>query len=132
MWIRYCSSLWMLLVVISLNGQCLYNKTALDEVAAQSDLIVDGKIVSAECMWNQSHTMIYTRYGIKVYSLFKGSATDTVFFYSAGGTVDLKKIKVEPSVHPPMDSYGLFMLAPAAKSTDLPAHALIASRGHLS
>ena len=132
MWIRYCSSLWMLLVVISLNGQCLYNKTALDEVAAQSDLIVDGKIVSADCMWNQSHTMIYTRYGIKVYSLFKGSATDTVFFYSAGGTVDLKKIKVEPSVHPSMDSYGLFMLAPAAKSTDLPAHALIASRGHLS
>ena len=132
MWIRYCSSVILLFLTISLNSQCLYNKATLEEVAAQSDIIVDGKIVSVECRWNQNHSMIYTRYGIKVYSLFKGSVTDTVFFYSAGGTVDLRKIKVEPSVHPPLDSYGLFMLSSAPLTADLPAKALIASQGHLS
>lgn len=132
MLVRYCSFLVVMMVAVSVHGQCLYNKTSIDQVVAQSDLIVDGKIVSAECMWNASHTMIYTRYGIKVYTLFKGAATDTVFFYSPGGTLDLRKIKVEPSVHPPLGSYGLFMLAAARKDRDLPVNALMASRGHLS
>ena len=61
MWFRYCSSVILLFFIISLNSQCLYNKATLEEVAAQSDIIVDGKIVSVECRWNQNHSMIYTR-----------------------------------------------------------------------
>ena len=115
-----------------LSAQCLYQNIKLDDVVAQATTIIDGKVISSESTWNNDHTMIYTRYGVRVYTWFKGPQTDTVYFYSPGGSVDLDAIKVEPAVHPSLGSYGLFMTTPADPSAKLPKSALLLSHGHLS
>ena len=55
-----------------------------------------------------------------------------VYFYSPGGEIDLKAIKVEPSVHPQPGSYGLFMVDAAEERSKLPQGALQLGFGHLS
>ena len=63
-------TIFMAVISTLLTAQCLYQKIEFDAVADQAATIVDGKVVSAECVWNADHSMIYTRYSIRVYTLY--------------------------------------------------------------
>ena len=125
-------TIFMAVVSTLLTAQCLYQKIEFDAVVDHASMVVDGKVISTECIWNADHSMIYTRYGIRVYTLYKGQADSIVYFNSPGGIIDLKAIKVEPSVHPQIGSFGLFMTSPADESSKLPQESLHLGFGHLS
>ncbi|MCC6634365.1 MAG: T9SS type A sorting domain-containing protein [Chitinophagaceae bacterium] len=71
----------------SLFAQALY-PVSIQEKAANSTLIIEGKVVERTSFWNTAHTMIFTSNKIKIYKVFKGEvAADFVEVLTQGGSV---------------------------------------------
>ncbi|MDD5570176.1 MAG: T9SS type A sorting domain-containing protein [Bacteroidales bacterium] len=72
---------------------------SLEERAAQSDLIIEGKVINQNSYRNNSGEMIYTSNIIEVYKVFKGIVqSETIEVVTIGGVVDDTWIQVEPSL----------------------------------
>lgn len=63
------------------------NTPFLSERAATSDVIFEGKVVSKESFWNESHTRIFTKNFVQVSHYLKGNGNDIFELITQGGEV---------------------------------------------
>ncbi|MBL4668339.1 MAG: hypothetical protein JKY30_03655, partial [Flavobacteriales bacterium] len=86
-------------------------KINLNTKVTQSQVIVEGKVISKESFWDANHYNIYTANKIEVYKVFKGSLTTSIIeIITPGGTVGLQRDVVEPSLSLSYNETGIFML----------------------
>ncbi len=77
----------------------------------QSQLIVEGKVISKRSFWDDNYHNIYTASKIEVYKVFKGFvSTSFIEVISPGGIVGTQKEVVHPSLELDHDDIGIFML----------------------
>ena len=84
---------------------------------ANSELIVEGKVVNQEGFWNEDKTLIYTAHEVQLYKVLKGKATtDRVIVISEGGVVGNKSMTNTVSPEIALNDYGVFFVNPVTKS----------------
>lgn len=92
-----------------LSAQCSVVEVPLVQRANASTVIVEGKVTGQYSYWNSNHSMIYTANTIELYKIFKGSvAADAIEIITEGGTVDMDRITVEPSLQLRVGDVGMF------------------------
>jgi hypothetical protein len=62
-------------------------KMSMEELTAEADTIVMGKVIKHESAWNDEHTAIFTDVTVEVAEVMKGSPGAEVTFRIAGGIV---------------------------------------------
>ena len=112
--LNYFMSLTLLLsiLLIPLTSQAQYGivKIPLNKQVELSSQIVEGKVLSSESFWNDSHTKIYTHHKIQVYKVFKGQPLETIEVITQGGVVNLEAQMVSHSLQLKNEDIGLFVL----------------------
>ncbi|MES2766409.1 MAG: PKD domain-containing protein [Bacteroidota bacterium] len=92
-------------------AQCMLYEVPLAQRIGEAELIVEGKVISQQSYWNESHSMIYTANLVEVHSVLKG---DLEIKYAEirteGGTVGNEAVRVEPGVKLLKGSAGMFFL----------------------
>ncbi len=78
---------------------------------SNSQLIVEGKVISKRSFWDNNNYNIYTASKIEVYKVFKGNLyTNFIEIITPGGIVGLHKEEVHPSLELENNDVGVFML----------------------
>lgn len=91
--------------------QCALEHWSLQKRVEHSDLIVEGRIMAKQSVWDSDHQNIYTLNTIEVYRLFKGSIqSDTIKVVTLGGTVGLERHTAYPSLQLDVFEIGVLML----------------------
>ena len=102
--------------MINVHAQCMLQEIPLTQRITESDLVVEGKVVSQNSYWDDNHQTIYTVNTVEVYKVFKGSfTTGSIEILTEGGTVDLDMIKVEPSLQLNLNEVGIFACIPVTR-----------------
>ena len=83
-----------LAVVLAAPAFPLMRKLMLSELAGNAEVIVTGKVVEKECMWNEKKTIIYTYVTISVDEYVKGEGEKEVVVRHLGGEVGRKGLIV--------------------------------------
>ncbi len=78
----------------------------------QSQLIVEGKVISKRSFWDVQQHNIYTANKVEVYKVFKGGniSTTVLEVITPGGTVGMHREEVHPSLELNVNDIGIFML----------------------
>ena len=92
--ITLCS---VLLVSNSSLAQCSLVTAAFEDLLAPGTTIVEARVKSTASFWGSAGEMIYTRYELEVYQVFKGNAGRSVDLIALGGVVGDVAVKVAPS-----------------------------------
>jgi PKD repeat protein len=99
-----------------LHAQCSVIEVPLADRVSASSVIVEGTVTNQYSYWNANHTMIYTANTIELYKIFKGSvATDAIEIITEGGTVEMDRITVEPSLTLSIGETGMFTCIPLTR-----------------
>jgi hypothetical protein len=94
--------------------QCMLTPIPLKNIVDNSQLIVDGKVLSSKSEWNESHTRIYTIHEVVVYSVIKGQIKSSqIQVITEGGHVDGKIHYATGTLQLLQDQVGLFCLTPS-------------------
>lgn len=103
-------AIFFLVSFYSYSNENLY-KVSLTEKTAYSSYIVEGKVSDRQSFWNSSHTMIYTKNTIQLFSVFKGSLQgQTVTVITEGGRVGNESVSTSSLLELNENSYGMFFL----------------------
>ena len=62
------------------------------QIGADSDAVVRGRVESNQSFWNERHTKVFTRVRIAVDQTYKGAGTATLELVQLGGTVGTMKV----------------------------------------
>ena len=104
------------LLFLTLLGTALHAQlyqVSLDEKVSQSNLIVEGRVISKTSFWNSAHTMIFTNNTIKVYKVFKGTLAATkIEVMTLGGNVGPDFVDVSEVLSLRQSQVGLFFCNP--------------------
>ncbi len=95
----------------------LMYEVPLEKQIASSSLIVEGKVISKESVWNNSKTLIYTINVVQVYKSFKGSSQENIEIITLGGTVGNDRLVVNPALKLNKGEIGIFMLHESTVNT---------------
>jgi len=103
------------LVFIVLPFNAIFAQGVLVEILLQkqieeSELVVEGKVIAKESLWDSKHQNIYTKNTVEVYKVFKGEIFTQIVIITKGGVVGLKAQKVTPSLQLSKNNIGLFLL----------------------
>ncbi len=94
-----------------LNAQCLSIPIPFEERVEQSELIVEGKVISQRCFWGVTYSLIFTANEIEVYKIFKGNLeAETVEVVTYGGVIGDQALAVHPSLKLQPDNTGIFLI----------------------
>ena len=111
---RIYTLLFFLLLLSSsfnLTAQCVLFEIPIDERISQSVHIVEGKVISQRCFWDDDRHNIHTANKIKISKSFKGLLlTDEVEILTRGGAVDMEIQKDYPSLQLKKGEVGIFFL----------------------
>lgn len=112
----FLSSWWLL--ASSLHAQ-LY-ELPFAEIFDRSSLVVEGRVVARQSLWDNGHRGIYTHNLIEVTRVYKGLSSSGKYLnvITLGGVVGDRMCLVSESVQYNTGDYGLFCLIPCAY--DLP------------
>jgi hypothetical protein len=78
---------------------------------SQSQLIIEGEVISKRSFWDNKQHNIYTANEVMVYKIFKGTEiTQVLEVITPGGTVGLNKEEVQPSLALSIGDKGIFTL----------------------
>lgn len=92
-------------------AQCGMIPSPINERIANSDLVVEGRVIAQEGVWNNQHTMIYTINTVEIFKIFKGNlSSQTVQVLTKGGTVNLIHDEVSIGLKLLVGQTGLFTL----------------------
>ncbi len=92
-------------------AQCAIEPWSLEKRINKSTLVIEGKVISKEGVWNKDKGNIYTINTVEVYKIFKGSITaGEVRFITLGGTVGLDMVIANPSLELNPNETGVFLL----------------------
>lgn len=109
---------FMLLASNVSTAQCSQEHTDLTTLLSPSTMVVEAQVKNASSFWGSGGEMIYTRYELEVFQVFKGKARNTVELIALGGVVGDQAMKVMPSTELQVGEMGVFALKPAVY--DLP------------
>ncbi|MFZ1946806.1 MAG: hypothetical protein WAW06_04610 [bacterium] len=73
------------------DASLLANRTP-QQIGADSDVVVRGRVESSQSYWNDRHTKVLTRVRIAVDQTYKGPGTATLDLIQLGGTVGTMKV----------------------------------------
>ena len=106
--------LFAALIILTSNdffGQCSLYPVSLSNRVSNSSLIIEGKVISQKSFWNVDRNYIYTSNLISINQVIKGSFVSPYLeVITEGGTVDLNKQVVEPSLQLDINDEGVFTL----------------------
>ncbi|MFT3794044.1 cadherin-like beta sandwich domain-containing protein [Flavobacterium sp.] len=113
-------ALWPLLLVFgllctaSIQAQdCTLLPMTLQQRIQASPMIIEGEVLSQESFWSQGHQTIYTLNKVKVYKIFKGTATsDIIDVITEGGTVGMSRIVHSATLSLAVGDMGILMCIP--------------------
>lgn len=111
--ITLCS---VLLVSNSSLAQCSLVTAAFEDLLAPGTTIVEARVKSTASFWGSAGEMIYTRYELDVYQVFKGNAGRSVDLIALGGVVGDVAVKVAPATELQVGDAGIFALKPSVYS----------------
>ncbi len=78
------------------SAHALLREIPLEQRVANSDLIIEGKVVSKSSFWNTDQTMIYTSNRVEITKVFKGAAPSRfIDLLTVGGVVEHRKITTD-------------------------------------
>jgi Secretion system C-terminal sorting domain/IPT/TIG domain len=106
----------LLLTSFFSNGQLVKNASVnsnnyFDYCVDNSDLIIEGEVISQNSYWNPSNMMIFTDNVLKIYKVFKGNVSaQTIVFTSKGGTVGNNKIEIDGLLNARINEKGIYYL----------------------
>ena len=104
----------ILLSVLHFNSsfsQCSLYPVSLSSRVNNSNLIIEGKVISQKSFWNSAHNYIYTSNLIQVNQVIKGSTISPfIEIITEGGEIELNKQTVEPSLQLKPNDEGVFTL----------------------
>ncbi len=113
------TSLLLLLLSIStahvLQAQIMLKQVSLKKQIENSNLVVEGKVISKVSFWDAKRHYIYTANTVEVYKVFKGTPLKTIEVITIGGSVGLKALVANPSLKLKKGDVGVFIL----KSSDI-------------
>jgi hypothetical protein len=88
---------------------------SLSARVAASSVIVEGKVIDQKAYWDVHHHRIYTASKFEVFKVFKGTTVNNyIEIITPGGTVDLVKEEVHPSLELTPGDIGIIMLKQSA------------------
>ena len=113
------------IILSSSNAFSQFYEVNLNSRVNQSQLIVEGKVISSRSFWDANQYNIYTANKIEVYKIFKGNlSSTTIEVITPGGIVGNHKETVEPSLALRNSDVGIFILKnssiPQIKSSVIP------------
>ncbi|WP_142784274.1 T9SS type A sorting domain-containing protein [Changchengzhania lutea] len=104
----------MLLLFCVTGSQKLFSQSLIeipiDKQIYNSNLIVEGKVVSQKSYWNAEKNNIYTSNTVEVYKVFKGNPVEFVEIITVGGVVGLRAQITTHSLQLTPSSQGMFIL----------------------
>lgn len=103
-------TIFALLGVLSLNAQSLMKKVSLESQVSNSELLVEGRVISKRSTWDENYNQIYTINTIEVYKVFKGNLLSQIEVITSGGVVGLSAQITHPSLKLRKDDVGIFSL----------------------
>jgi hypothetical protein len=114
---RIVASAFALLFVVSGGGvnagvppQSLLREIKLEERVANSDLVIEGKVISKRSFWNTDRTMIYTSNRVEIFKVFKGAASSGVIqILTVGGAVGDRMITTNSLLRLETNDTGIFL-----------------------
>jgi hypothetical protein len=107
------TAVFSVIALLSWSEHCLAPIT-LSQKITESNVIVEGKVLSQQATWDVGQGMIYTLSTIEVTKLFKGSIIDSqVVVSTVGGQVGLDMIVAEPELELEVGDIGVFTLIPS-------------------
>ena len=118
-------------------AQCMRHHGAdMGELVASATTVVEAKVLNSSSFWGRKGAMIYTRYELEVYQVFKGEARSTFDLVAPGGVVGDDAISVSPSADLQPGQTGIFALKPAVYAlprgvTNGPAMQSVVAQGTL-
>jgi hypothetical protein len=93
------------------SAQCMMHEVPLTERVQNASTIVEGKVISKKCFWNEQHNYIYTANAVEVYKVFKGNpSTDKFIVVTEGGVLDSKAIIAKPALKLSKGQTGIFFV----------------------
>ena len=98
------------LSISKIDAQSLLYKIPIEEQISQASLIIEGKVVDSKSYFSSINNRIYTINKIHVFRVFKGEELPYVNIVTKGGSIDLKKEEVKPSLQLRKGVTGVFML----------------------
>ncbi|AUS05577.1 zinc-dependent metalloprotease [Pseudotamlana carrageenivorans] len=107
---------WLLIFLTGpfVFSQVYFKEIALEQQVEQSELIVEGRVISKKSFWGNDD-QIYTKNTIEVYKVFKGESIATVNVITRGGTVGYDCQLVTHSLQLKPKDLGVFVLVKSAK-----------------
>ncbi len=112
------SVLFLLSAGSLLVAQCMLYPVSLEQRVNNSQVIIQGKVLSQKSFWNEAHNYIYTSNKIEVHTVLKGNLTSPfIEIITDGGEVELMKQVVEPALKLIPDEEGVFMINPTNKTS---------------
>lgn len=109
----------LLFLVLTLNisnsnaqGGLLF-EVPLKQQIETAELVISGKVINETCVWNTQEDNIYTLHTISVYSVFKGTPTETITIATIGGKKDGIEQIVIPNLVLNKGDFGVFVLQKA-------------------
>ncbi len=108
--------------VYDVSAQCTQKPVTLQKRLQSANLVVEGKVLSKSCFFNDQQTLIYTSNIIEVYKVFKGhlpapsgpdqikGQSQTIEVITLGGTIANRMHVIEPSLKLQTNSVGVFIL----------------------
>ncbi|HEX2627362.1 MAG TPA: T9SS type A sorting domain-containing protein [Chitinophagaceae bacterium] len=104
------------------SAQCLLKEVSLQQRSSQSNLIIEGKVVSKNSFWNEDRTMIYTSNRVEVFKVLKGSGTPAMIdIITEGGIVGMDKITTSSLLTLDVNETGIFLCEAVQRAKALPA-----------
>jgi hypothetical protein len=95
---------------LSKAQQCLILNVPLEKRIAESDIIIEGKVISKTSFWNEDKSRIYTSNIIELYKIFKGTInSEKIEMISEGGEVGDTWVTVTPGVDLAIGATGIFL-----------------------
>lgn len=104
---RICSIAFIALT-ISVFAQQNINHV-FEKLNKQSDIIIEGKVINSEGVWDDKNKTIFTKHTVKSSKIFKGNYADSItYFTTVGGTAN----NITLSVHdvPSLSKGGTYIL----------------------
>ena len=104
--------IFLTLSILSFS-QCVVEHWDLSKKVAKSELIIEGKVISTQGVWDANRGNIYTLNTIEVYKVFKGETGvigHEIILATEGGIVDQEALVVSPSLELAQGEIGLFLV----------------------
>ncbi|MBI1305036.1 MAG: PKD domain-containing protein [Bacteroidetes bacterium] len=102
------------LVSSELWSQCVLVPFSLQKKTYDSDVVIEGRILSSSSFWNAEHTFIYTSHKVQIGKILKGSDLLSGFselvVITEGGQVGFDALKVEPALELQSGEVGVLFL----------------------